>query len=61
MNHDRAAGPRSHTACTFLVCRAGVGDVKRQMELAVRILCIDDVVAFGRFVIALNLLGAYRD
>ena len=31
------------------------------MELAVRVLCVNQVGAFGRFVIAFNLLRADRD
>jgi hypothetical protein len=31
------------------------------MELAIRVLCVDEIVALGRFVIALNPFRAYWD
>ena len=61
MNHDCSAGPRTAAARSLLICCAGIRDVQRQMELAVRVLCVDYVIALGRFVITFNPLRADRD
>lgn len=42
----------------FAVGGVGIGDVECEVELAVGDFAIDDVLAFGSFVIALALFGA---
>ena len=61
MNHNCAAGPRTDTARSFLVCCTGIRNVQRQMELAMRIFCVDSVVALRRLVVAFNSLRANWD
>src|SRR6476646_1946652 len=60
MDHDCSAGPRARTARALLVSLAGIRDMKRQMELAMRVLGVDYVVSLGRFVIAFHALRADR-
>lgn len=58
MNFDVTTGAGTEAACTGAVCRIRVGEVQRHIESTVFILRINDVFAFGRFVVSLTFLCA---
>jgi len=58
MDFNVTTGASTKAACTGAVCRISVGKVQRHKELTVFILRINDVFAFGRFVISLTFLCA---
>jgi hypothetical protein len=60
MDHDCPARPRTQLARLLLVCCAGIRNMQRHVKLALGVPGVDDVIAFGRLVVALHALRPHR-
>ena len=59
VDHDVSARLHAALSCCSGICGTWIGDVQSSMKRAVLLVCVDDVTAFRRAMIALALLCAF--